>query len=184
MDLWGNQLNPAGESIDKYGQVIDLKDYFKAGGIQTDDSQRNQEYTRLLGQKILERFKVENVVFSSHLVAFAAWHILLKEKNGDLYGLLNIPEEDIRIDEAELLKTIDHLHVRMRELERANQIRLAPHLHSDMNTILEHGLSNLGVYHINVPLMRGKKGEILTEDIRLLLFYANRLDGYELEKYV
>lgn len=184
MDLFGNKLDKEGQSIDKYGQVLNLNDYFKAGGVQTDDPQRNQEYTRLLGQKILDCFKVENVVFSSHLVAFADWHMLLKEKVGDLYGLLNIAEEDIRIDESELIKTIDRLHVRMRELERANLMKMAPHLHSDMKSILEHGLKNLGVYHIDVPLLRRKPGIIGTQDSRQLLFYANRLDGYELEKYV
>ena len=184
MDLFGNQLNEVGESINKYGQTIDLNDYFKAGGIQNNDSQRNQEYTRLLGQKILERFKIENVVFSSHLVSFAAWHILLKEKGGDLYGLLNVAEEDIRIEEELLLKTIDHLHIRMRELERAGQLKMSPHLHTDMHAILEHGLKNLGVYTLNVPLYQGEDGHIRTKDTRQLLFYANRLDGYELEKYV
>ncbi len=184
MDLFGNQVDLAGKSLDKYGNEIDMRHYFMANGHENNDPQRNQEYTRLLGQKILSHFHTDNVVFSSHLVAFAAWHILLNQKNGDLYGLLSVPEEDLYIGREEMLKTVDRLHVRLRELERAGRLKMAPHLHTDIRAIIEHGLKNLGVYHIDLPLLRGSKGEILTQDLRLLLFYANRLQGYELEKYV
>jgi glycerol-3-phosphate O-acyltransferase len=184
MDLFGNKVDAQGQSVDKYGRTIDLRDYFKADGRENNNAQRNQEYTRLLGQKILERFHSENVVFSSHLVAFAAWHILLREKRGDLYALLGVPEEDLFVGREEMIKTVDRLHVRLRELERAGRLRMSPHLHLDIRAIIEHALKNLGVYHINVPLLRGAKGEILTQDLRLLYFYANRLNGYDLEKYL
>lgn len=184
MDLFGNKLNDKGDSIDKYGRTIDLHDYFKLGDVETDDPQRSQEYTRLLGQKILHRFQIENVVFSSHLVAFAAWHILLREYKGDIYGLLNVPEEDLFVDREEMIKTVDRLHIRLRELERTGNVRLADHLHADIRSIIEHGLKNLGVYHLAQPLLRSKKGHLLTQDLRLLYFYANRLSGFDLEKYV
>ncbi len=184
MDLFGNQLDDEGNSIDKYGRVLDLRDYFRSNGKETNDPQRSHEYTRLLGQQLLERFQIENVVFSSHLVAFAAWQILLREKNGDIYRLLNVPEEDLFIPREEMLKTVDRLHVRLRELERNGRLRLAQHMHTDIRAIIEHGLKNIGVYHINQPLLRGKKGELLTQDLRLLYFYSNRLKGFDLEKYV
>jgi glycerol-3-phosphate O-acyltransferase len=132
----------------------------------------------------LDRFHRENVVFSSHLVAFAAWHTLLKAKKDDLYGLLAVQEEDLFVSHDVMISTVDRLHVRLRELEREGRLRMAAHLHTDIRTIIEHGLKNLGVYHIDVPLLRGSKGEILTRDSRLLYFYANRLNGYDLEKYV
>jgi glycerol-3-phosphate O-acyltransferase len=184
MDLFGNQLDDEGNSIDKYGRKLDLRDYFRSKGKQTNDPQRSQEYTRLLGQQLLERFQIENIVFSSHLVAFAAWQILLREKNGDIYRLLNVPEEDLFIPREEMLKTVDRLHVRLRELERNGRVRLAPHMHTDIRAIIEHGLKNIGVYHIAQPLLRGSKGELLTQDLRLLYFYSNRLKGFDLEKYV
>ncbi|MBK9448438.1 MAG: 1-acyl-sn-glycerol-3-phosphate acyltransferase [Bacteroidetes bacterium] len=184
MDLFGNKLDDEGNSIDKYGRVLDLRDYFRSNGNETNDPQRSHEYTRLLGQQLLERFQIENVVFSSHLVAFAAWQILLREKNGDIYRLLNVPEEDLFIPREEMLKTVDRLHVRLRELERNGRLRLAQHMHTDIRAIIEHGLKNIGVYHINQPLLRGKKGELLTQDLRLLYFYSNRLKGFDLEKYV
>jgi glycerol-3-phosphate O-acyltransferase len=184
MDLFGNKLDDEGNSIDKYGRVLDLRDYFRSNGIENNDPQRSHEYTRLLGQQLLERFQIESVVFSSHLVAFAAWQILLREKHGDIYRLLNVPEEDLYISREEMLKTVDRLHVRLRELERNGRLRLAQHMHTDIRAIIEHGLKNIGVYHINQPLLRGKKGELLTQDLRLLYFYSNRLKGFDLEKYV
>lgn len=184
LDLFGNDIDAEGHSVDKYGRRLDLKDYFSSQGRENTDNQRSQEYTRLLGQRILERFKRENVVFSSHLVAFAAWHVLLRKYNGDLYSLLAVQEEDLYIGRDEMLQTVDRLHVRLRELERAKQLRMAEHLHTDIRAIIEHGLKNLGVYHLASPLLRGSKGEILTQDLRLLYFYSNRLKGYDLEKYV
>lgn len=184
LDLFGNRLDDEGRSVDKYGRVLDLHDYFRLNGDETDDPQRSQEYTRLLGQELLERFQIENVVFSSHLVAFAAWNILLRQKKGDLYGLLAVQEEDLYVGHDEMIHVVDRLHVRLRELERGGRVRLAQHMHTDIRAIIEHGLRNLGVYHLRQPLMRGSKGELLTQDSRLLYFYANRLKGYDLEKYV
>ncbi|MFM2377381.1 MAG: hypothetical protein RLZZ165_2478 [Bacteroidota bacterium] len=185
MDLFGNRLDEQGESVDKYGRMIDLHDYFKpAAGREAPDAQRSQEYTRLLGGRILERFQKENVVFSSHLVAYAAWHLLLGSHHGDLYSLLSVPEEDLRVGWEDFQKTVERLHVRLSELERLGQVRLARHLHTDIRTVIAHGLKNLGVYHLKLPLLQGSDGDVRTQDLRLLYFYANRLQGYGLDKYV
>lgn len=185
MDLFGNPVDEEGRSIDKYGQVIDLAGYYRHHGAINYDPQRNQAYTRLLGDEILKRYYQENVVFSSHLLAFAALNIFLRQSGKkDIYQLLTIAEEDLKIDREEFYKVIERLHIRLREMERAGQVRLAEHLHTDVRKIVDHGLANIGIYHAKKPLLWTEDGQIGTEDMRLLYFYHNRMKGYDLAKYI
>jgi glycerol-3-phosphate O-acyltransferase len=184
MDLFGNPLDVDGNSLDKQGNKIELKHYFTSAGKQNDDPQRNQAYTRLLGEEVLKRYYRENVVFSSHLVAFAALQILLKRHGGDIYQLLTISDEDLTIEKEEFYKVVERLHIRLRELERAEKVRLAEHMPADIRKMVEHGIANLGIYHVKKPLTWNKAGLLATEDTRILFFYHNRMKGYDLEKYV
>ncbi|MFT6873764.1 MAG: glycerol-3-phosphate O-acyltransferase, partial [Roseivirga sp.] len=54
----------------------------------------------------------------------------------------------------------------------------------DPDQIIKHGLKNVGMYHSKRPLVRNKEGDITTQDLHVLFYYHNRLDGYELENYV
>ncbi|MBK7959480.1 MAG: hypothetical protein IPK03_16185 [Bacteroidetes bacterium] len=45
-------------------------------------------------------------------------------------------------------------------------------------------MSNLGLYHAKKVLFMDTNGNYNTEDMKLLLFYHNRLEGYKLEQYV
>lgn len=184
MDLFGNRINAEGESIDQTGRVLDLGDYFRSGGDITGDPQRNNAYTRILGDRILQSYYRENIVFSSHLVAFAALQTFLRQRKTDIYGLLMVQEDDLVIPADEFAKTMERLHVRLREMERADRVKLADHLKKDMDTVIEHGIRNLGIYHVQKPLKRDESGNICTEDLKLLFFYNNRMNGYDLEKYV
>lgn len=185
IDLFGNPVDMEGNSLDKYGQKLDISGYFRNRGQINEDEQRNQAYTRLLGDEILKRYYCENVVFSSHLIAFAALTIFLNRlPKPDIYALLTIEEEDLIIDREEFHKAVERLHIRLREMERAGQVRLAEHLHTDVRKIVEHGLANIGIYHAKKPLYANAAGSICTQDTRLLYFYHNRMKGYDLAKYI
>ncbi|MEM7039474.1 MAG: glycerol-3-phosphate acyltransferase, partial [Bacteroidota bacterium] len=183
MDLFGNRVNSDGISIDKTGKSLDLGDYFRSNGEIVYDIQRNKAYTRVLGDKILERYYKINMVFSSHLVAFAAFQTILKTTGKDIYSLFTVPEEDIQLDYEEFCNVVERLHIRLRELERAGKVQLAEHLVQNIPNIVAHGIANLGIYHVQKPLKRNDDGQIVTEDLKLLHFYHNRMNGYELEKY-
>jgi glycerol-3-phosphate O-acyltransferase len=185
IDLFGNTVDTEGNSLDKYGQKLDISGYFRNRGQINEDEQRNQAYTRLLGDEILKRYYRENVVFSSHLVAFAALTVFLNRlPKPDIYELLTINEEDLIIDREEFHKAVEHLHIRLREMERAGQVRLASHLQTDVRKIVEHGLANIGIYHAKKPLYANASGNICTQDTRVLYFYHNRMKGYDLAKYI
>ncbi|MEM9849381.1 MAG: 1-acyl-sn-glycerol-3-phosphate acyltransferase, partial [Bacteroidota bacterium] len=98
MDVVGNFVDEEGNSIGTNGQKVEIADYFKrySDGQVNRDPQRESVYTRRLGDRILERFFADNIVLSSHLVAFAAFNLLRYENTStDLYGLLRLPHEDI-----------------------------------------------------------------------------------------
>ncbi len=183
MDVLGNYVDQDGNSLDKWGRTIDTRDYFISGGKVTIDSQREEEYTNVLGKRIVEEFHKINRVFSSHLVAFVAFE-LIKAKNNklDLFDLIRLPEEDIFLPYEEFKSACQLVLDRIFELKTQGKIDIAPHMKRDMDTIITHGLDNVGMYHAKRPLIKDKQGNIVTEDMSLLYFYHNRLHGYGLEK--
>ncbi|HSJ68972.1 MAG TPA: 1-acyl-sn-glycerol-3-phosphate acyltransferase [Anditalea sp.] len=183
MDVLGNYVDVQGRSLDKHGRVIDTRDYFVSNKKITVDTQREEEYTSMLGKRIVEEFHKINRVFSSHLVAFTAFQILKKKnKKLDLFSILRLPEEDLVISYELFRSECERVRKRIFELKEEGKLHVAPHLQTDIDNIIKHGLQNVGMYHARRPLIKNEKGEIITEDMSLLYFYHNRLDGYDLEK--
>lgn len=183
MDILGNYVDDEGNSMDNHGRIIDCKDYFLSNGQITVDKQRENEYTRQLAKKIVDEFHKINRVFSSHLVAFTAFQLIRRENHKlDLFNLLRLPEEDIVLAypefEAECQRVLDNIL----QMEKEGRVHVAPHLKQPMDKIIDHGLVNLGMYNVKRPLVKTDNGEIVTEDLSLLYYYHNRLDGYELDK--
>lgn len=183
MDVLGNYVDNAGNSFDRHGRKINTRDYFISNGAVTVDTQREEEYTHHLGRRIVEEFHLNNRVFSSHLVAFTAFQMIKKEnKKLDLYNLLRLPEEDIFIVYVEFKEACQMVLDKIIELEAEGRLQVAPHLRQDIDSIISHGLDNVGMYHAKRPLIKNKNGNIETQDLSVLYFYHNRLKGYDLEK--
>lgn len=183
MDVLGNYVDENGESVDKKGRSINTRDYFISEGVVTVDQQREEEYTNMLGRRIVEEFHKINRVFSSHLVAFTAFEMIkASNRKLDLFDLIRLPEEDIVLSYEEFKKNCQIVMDRVYELKAKGQINVAPHLQNDLDEIIRHGLDNVGMYHAKRPLIQNEKGDIVTEDMSLLYFYHNRLTGYGLEK--
>jgi len=183
MDVLGNYVDTEGRSLDKNGRIIETRDYFISNGIVSEDTQREEEYTNQLGRRIVEEFHIINRVFSSHLVAFTAFQIIKKQNRKlDLFNLLRLPEEDIAIPYKFFKEECQRVLDRIMEIREEGKVHVAPHLKWEIDSIIEHGLNNLGMYHAKRPLVMTKEGNIETQDLNLLYFYHNRLDGYGLEK--
>lgn len=182
MDLFGNYVDDEGKSFSTAGTEIDVKDYFITGGELKAVPQRDAEYTRILGQKIVDSYFRWNIVFSSHLVAFAAFELFRKNSPKlDLYGLLRLPEEFRVISRDQFFSAISRLMEKLAGMEEGGKLILAPHLHRSTEEIIRHGLRNLGLYHTKKVLSPDKEGNIFCSDMKLLFFYHNRLEGYNLE---
>jgi glycerol-3-phosphate O-acyltransferase len=183
MDVLGNYVDNSGNSFDKNGRKIDTRDYFVSEGKVNVDAQREEEYTHHLGRRIVEEFHINNRVFSSHLVAFTAFQMIKKEnKKLDLYSLLRLPEEDIFLVYVAFRETCQMVLDQIFELEKQGKLQVAPHMRGDVDSIISHGLDNVGMYHAKRPLIKNNNGNIETQDLSVLYFYHNRLIGYELEK--
>lgn len=183
LDVLGNYVDNDGNSIDRNGRKIDTKDYFLYNGKVTVDAQREEEYTYHLGKRIVEEFHKINRVFSSHLVAFTAFQMIKREnKKMDLYNLLRLPEEDVVIIYQEFKEECQKVLNKIHELEADSKVQIAPHMKMDIDSIIDHGFANLGMYHAKRPLIKNSMGNIETQDLNLLYYYHNRLHGYDLEK--
>ncbi|MFY8037647.1 MAG: 1-acyl-sn-glycerol-3-phosphate acyltransferase, partial [Cyclobacteriaceae bacterium] len=73
LDVMGNYVDENGNSIDAQGRIINTRDYFISNGDINIDRQREDEYTRMLSQRIVAEYHKINRVFASHLVAFIAF---------------------------------------------------------------------------------------------------------------
>jgi glycerol-3-phosphate O-acyltransferase len=185
MDVIGNPVDQDGESRDKYGNNIALADYFTFDGNINTDLQRETEYTGFLAESIIKRFHCDNIVLSSHLIAFAAFEMLYNENsNLDLFGILRLPTEDYIFEHDFLLATVKQLKETLISFEENGKLILSPEIYEDIEELIEDGIKHLGTFHIKKPLKKNKFGEIVSENFYLLYFYHNRLTGYGLEKWI
>lgn len=185
MDLLGNYVDDDGNSIDRQGRFIDTRDYFISNGEVSIDQQREEEYTRRLSRVIVKEFHRINRVFASHLVAFVAFRIWQKKyEKLDLYDFLRLPEEELSISYEEFKEVFSRARQAVFKMKNQNKVNVAAHLKGQIDEVITLGLDNVGMYHSKRPLLRNKTGDIITRDLNTLYYYHNRMDGYDLEKYV
>ena len=185
MDVLGNFVDEEGNSYDRQGRVIDTRDYFISHGKITVDPQREHQYTSMLGEVIVREYYRANRVFPSHLVAFVAFRLLQKQHpQFDLYNLLRLPEEDLLISYREFRKVVELVREKVFELKKRNKIHTASELKGKIDTVIKQGMTNVGMYHSKRPLLFNRQGDIITQDLSVLYYYHNRLQGYELHKFI
>lgn len=184
MDVLGNKVDDEGNSYNHLGQRIDVKRYFMTNGELTDDEQRDAEYTKILGERIVQNYFKYNVVLTSHLACFCLFKLIEKKYKGvDLFTLLRTPAEDISIPLEEVLKAIEKLKEHIKALYDNGEVLMSPELRWNAEKILDHGMRNINMYHTASPVTR-QGNQVGTEDLKLLYYYHNRLSGYSLEKIV
>lgn len=185
MDVLGNYVNEEGKSIDGQDRVIDTRDYFISNGHISDDKQREDQYTRMLSSRIVTEYHRINRVFASHLAAFVAFEMWQKKfPQLDLFNLLRLPEEDLEIDYVEFRDTFKRVRKKIYELKAEGKVNHATHLKGKVDMVIKRGVENVGIFHLKRPLLRNKKGNIITKDLTVLYYYHNRLVGYDLEQYI
>jgi glycerol-3-phosphate O-acyltransferase len=185
LDVMGNYVDDDGHSLDTQGRIIDTRDYFISDGQITIDKQREDEYTRMLSQKIVSEYHRINRVFASHLVAFVAFEMWQKKHAKlDLFGLLRLPEEDEVLEYEEFRETCKRVRKQIYKLKDEGKVYHATHLKGKIDLVIRHGLDNVGIFHLKRPLLINKEGNIITKDFNTLYYYHNRLVGYDLEKFI
>ncbi|MEY3050655.1 MAG: hypothetical protein RLY31_440 [Bacteroidota bacterium] len=186
MDVLGNFVDGEGNSLDQFGRTVDLRDYFRSTDRDiTENLQRESQYTIMLAERIADRYRRENIVLTSHVVAFAAFKMLQRTNSGlDLFGILRLPPDDLLLPIHAMLQLTAQLVSALQSLEANGELKLAPALSDDTERIVRDGIRKLGVYHVAKPLIFNKKGDITSQDLKLLFFYHNRLDAYPLDRFI
>lgn len=185
MDVLGNFVDARGCSFDRFGNEIDIREYFMSKGEVNEDRQREEEYTKLLADRIVERYSIENVVLSSHLIAYAVFEMLVHENPKlDLFGILRLPPDDYMFPFRAVEEVVEQMQAKLYEWEQNGQIKLAPEIHRPAADVVRHGVKNLGVFHREKPLGFTRDGNIVSSNFRVLYFYHNRLKNYGLQKAV
>lgn len=183
MDVLGNFVDDEGQSYDRFGKPVELKHYFQSDGKISENLQRESEYTIMLAQRIVERYHKENIVLSSHVVAFAAFSILLKENPKlDLFGVLRLPPEEYHFPKRIMQEIVSQLQSILIKMEQAGRIKLSRQIKGKTAALISDGVRNLGIYHPEKPLQLTRNGQLISEDFKLLYFYYNRLVNYQLGK--
>ncbi len=185
MDVFGNFVDENGDSCDVKGNKIDIKDYFMSKGELKADPQRDGEYTKILADKIVDRFHKENIVLSSHVMAFAAFKTLQAlHPKLDLYGILRLPEYQTVLPYDDFMRNIISLQKVLYEYQRAGKLKLSEEIGYEAESLVKHGIKNIGVFHPSKPILINSDGNIMTQNTKLLFYYHNKLVGYGLEKKV
>ncbi|HEY1959772.1 MAG TPA: 1-acyl-sn-glycerol-3-phosphate acyltransferase [Polyangiaceae bacterium] len=180
LDCFGNRVDEHGVSFDTHGRRVEAETYlFGEDGKPRRDAGRDTQYTRELGDAIVESFARETVIMATHVVAAAAFdHLRATVGKGDLFALLN-HRDAVRIARQELVAKIATLIERARELERDAKIVLAPQLSARPEQVLDSALRAFAGYHTN-PVIGAGATDLVLEDTRLLFYYQNRLAAHGL----
>ncbi len=182
MDVFGNNVDEQGQSYDKFGNKVEMNDYFSFGGQLSSNRQREGVYAKILSETLIESYKKYNVVLSSNVVAFTAFHLIFQEfKEAGLMALVNQKNKVYELRFIDLLENVQKLMFHLRSMNENGVLLLSDESWNEEKELIEEGLSKLGIYHAVDILKKNKPGNLVCRDIRLLYFYHNRLINYGLE---
>lgn len=173
-DPFGNLVDEAGQSRDARGRAVDPASYLRgSGGAIVADRQRDEVYTRLLGQKLAGDFRRETVLLSTHLLCRVVYDTVARRAGTrDIYRLLRLSPEAVSLPLGEIAAGIDRLreHIAAHPEWGSVDTRLATLSGAD---VAADALRGLTTYHTRKVLW--KAGDNLRiGSMRLLYYYQNR----------
>ena len=144
------------------------------------DGARDAEYTRELGDRIVESFKRDTVIMPTHVVAACAFERLRRAVGkADLFAVLN-HRDDVAVSRAELAEDVDVMIARLGVLEDRGEIVTAPTLKGKRgDQVVDDALRAFAGYHTQ-EVLAPRGSELVLRDTRLLFYYQNRLAAHGL----
>ncbi len=181
MDVFGHKLDNDGNSYNHLNQKIDLKEYFTINGSMLTNTQRESVYTKKLADKILESYRVTNIILASHLVAYCSFEYFQEQHpNLDIYDLVNLKIDSLRIELTEFEKIVQYTWEKLlAKADKGEAFILEKYREMRIKDMVQEGISNLGIYHDRKPLVI-EKGFVQSQDYKLLYFYHNRMTHYDI----
>ena len=184
MDVLGNRVDSDGKSYGNSGRRVSTREYFRdQHGDINQDYQRESEYTRMLGTRIVKRYHADGIILPSHLVTYAGWAIVEQAfPENDLYALLRLPNEDFYFHDETLEDIVGQLRDILLKMAQEDRAKVSPELYGSPQAIIGHALAAVGNFHIDKPLTKDRKGRIVSESFSLLYYYHNRLSTFGLKR--
>ncbi|HRO73317.1 MAG TPA: 1-acyl-sn-glycerol-3-phosphate acyltransferase, partial [Saprospiraceae bacterium] len=140
IDILGNSVDINGDSYDKFGNKIDLKDYFSLGGELSSNLQRESIYSKYLGEVVSESYKKYNVILSSNVVSFVAFHLIFEEyKNLELIPFINQSGKTFTIEGSDFEQNVDKLVQIIQNLSTDKHVTVSDESWSDVPVLIEEG---------------------------------------------
>ena len=183
LDPFGNTVDDDGESLDPRGRRVDPARYTLVDGAPAHDEQRDAEFTREVGERLLSAYARDTVIQSTHVTAHAMLTLLRKANAGvDLVRLLRGSGKVDDVDLRALYLEVRRLLEELRGLAGRGGVRLGPVVTSGgAEDVVADGLRHFSIYHAK-PAVTRKGDRVASGDRALLFYYSNRLEGYRLER--
>jgi glycerol-3-phosphate O-acyltransferase len=181
LDCFGNYVDDEGNSHDLRGRVVDSTSYvIGRDGKPCADGVRDAEYTRELGERIVDAFRRETVVMATHIVATCAFERLRRAVGkADLFAVLR-HRDDVTVPRSELAEDVDLMLDRVAAMEEVGEIVMAPSLRGKRgDAVLDDALRAFAGYHTQ-EVLTPRGSELVLRDTRLLFYYQNRLAAHGL----
>jgi glycerol-3-phosphate O-acyltransferase len=179
MDVFGNFVDENGISMGPNGTHVDQRRFLVSEGELKTLPERDREYTKLLGMKLSDRYHAENVVLSSHLVAYSLLSALRRQyPQLDLFRFLRLSRAQRNIPLDRFYEEASRCFEMVKKASDSGKLFLSTTLKcGDVKIWVEDGVHQLGLFH-DAKVAKIENGAITTEDMNLLYYYRNRLTGY------
>ncbi|MBK9029729.1 MAG: 1-acyl-sn-glycerol-3-phosphate acyltransferase [Myxococcales bacterium] len=174
LDPLGHDVDDDGGSLDRSGRPVDLRSYFVGadGGYRGDD-QRDAEYTRLLGRRLVAAFPRESVFHATTVVARAVFdRLCVSAGTRDIYRLTRLPPGR-EVPVAEVVRGLGELRAALAARPEAGRVHHRVASAGD-SAVLDDAVRALGSYHAH-PVLERRGDHLRIGDVKLLYYYQNRL---------
>jgi catechol 2,3-dioxygenase-like lactoylglutathione lyase family enzyme len=123
LDALGHDVDDDGRSLDRRGRPVDLRGYFTdAAGAIAVDEQRDAEYTRLLGRRLVAAFPRESVFHATAVAARAIYDRLCAAAGTrDIYRLTRLPPGRT-VAVADVIRTLGALRAQLAARPEAGRL--------------------------------------------------------------
>ena len=182
-DIVGNLVDLEGNSLDPRGRVVETESYVSRAGEPIHDAQRDRELTNEIANCVVSSFHDDNVVMSTNVVGYSLMRLLERHNRGvDRYRLLRTGGALSSLQRREVIAETDVVLNALAELQRPPRLgrEVAKRRADD---VLDDALKYYATYHTR-PAAHRRGERIFHEDRNLLLYYANRLRGYDLGRRI
>jgi glycerol-3-phosphate O-acyltransferase len=173
-DPFGNDITDSGESIDRAGRTVDPAMFVRgADGCVSDDDQRDAEYTRELGRRLVGAYPRLTVFHSTHLVARVLFDAVARRAGTrDVYRLLRLSPGQLTVPKSGAIADVRRLRARIAAIPAYGSEHPQFAAQSDEAKVAD-AIKGLSAFHTR-KILDEAGDKLQVRDVKLLYYYMNR----------